>query len=46
MIPCNKHWCGKLYHMVLNCAMGFKALYGNGDHDNVTVVNYGDGGLV
>ena len=25
--------------------MGFKALHGNGDHDNVTFVNYGDVGF-
>ena len=33
-------WGDKLYHMVLTYAMGFKALHGNGNHDNVTFVNY------
>ena len=42
MIPYNKHWGDKLYHMVLTYAMGLKALHGNGDHNNVTFVNYGD----
>ena len=36
---------GELEHVVENYAMGFKALHGNGDHDNVTFVNYGDVGF-
>ena len=31
--------------MFLTYAMGFKALHGNGDHNNVTFVNYGDVGF-
>ena len=45
MIPCKKNWGGKLYDMVLTYAMGFMALHGNGDHDNVMFVNYGDVGF-
>ena len=45
MIPCKKHWGGKLYHMVLTYVMGFKALHENGDHDKVMFVNYGDVGF-
>ena len=45
MIPCNKHWGGKLYDMVLTYTMGFKTLHGYGDHDNATMENYGDVGF-
>ena len=31
--------------MALNYVIGFKALHGNGDHDNVTFVKYEDGGF-
>ena len=32
--------------MVETYALGFKALHGNGYHDNVTFVNYGDVGFI